>query len=510
MQTTEDILSRKFQHKIDFKVTTLTPVSIGDGGIKSQLIDYHLGEEGVHFIDEDKLSEALQENGLTDKFMEGILNVSNKNTTNYVSNFLKDNNTIIEIESLYKDDIAISFFAPDDVSPNQLSTILKNSNQEPYLSGSTIKGAIATVFMYDWLKNTDEGEMKLRILLSTHLKKNKEDFQKEFNKLYRGCFELDKKDNETPPVFAKLKVRDSNPIAESLGIYHVERISVKDESKSIPITREAIMPNSSADCQILIDKSFPDKHQSIDTRLKSVSSLPSLIKLINSFTKTFVEREINLLNNEHIKNNLYAKHLKEFYEDKIEPLSKRDDLAVFSLGFGKGYFMNSIGLAMNKTNLQDALEKMGVMKEGQKVFPVTKSIFFLDNDTFLPPGWVIVSGNDTNISDIVQTISKESKKQTPEINNEGSESTTKTDISELIELNTLASNSIVPATISHISNKCRVLIKTNASEIELDLNGFKKNNPLRNNPKFDLDFPVMVQITQMKEGEIIQVKYVEK
>jgi CRISPR-associated protein Csm5 len=154
-------------HHYALQLTTLTPTSIGTGDTLSSAIDYEFTPQNkrLRFVNKSVLEKVLVEKDLTDALIRDMLTVkrdkNNKEIPFNIAFFLKDNrvafDTVLE-KKFYdvKGGSAIRF--------RQLYTILKNAGK-PYIAGSSIKGAIETAILYDWLTTHEEGKQQLAELI---------------------------------------------------------------------------------------------------------------------------------------------------------------------------------------------------------------------------------------------------------------------------------------------------------------------------------------------------------
>lgn len=136
------------------KATVITPVSIGNGHQLSPYKDYVIKNGFVHYIDTKKLGELLaKEDGLMDEYVEGVANMDGNRSRFDLQEFIA-NRLNFDISDITKEKLT---FYGDAAAKLPLNTIIKTPNNEPYIPGSSLKGAIKTALVYTDLEKTDEG-----------------------------------------------------------------------------------------------------------------------------------------------------------------------------------------------------------------------------------------------------------------------------------------------------------------------------------------------------------------
>jgi len=131
------------------KITSLTPICIGDGQKLSPFSDYKLKRDKLIYLNHEKIKGALENNpNLIDDYVEGII-LGKDNT---------GNNFDVEIFFLNRAKLALNALTQrtidSTVNPKgnkNLYTIIKNSGVHPYIPGSSLKGAVKTTLLYNWL-----------------------------------------------------------------------------------------------------------------------------------------------------------------------------------------------------------------------------------------------------------------------------------------------------------------------------------------------------------------------
>lgn len=312
-----------------YRITTLTPVSIGDGNMLSAFADYVLEKGKIHYINQQAIREKMGEMPeLIDLYVEGMIR-GKSNTTNTFD--LK--NFIFNRLKLTLQQVASHSIEAKNVSgKKEFYTVVKNAGQSPYIPGSTLKGAIKTALLYDWLIEDDEGRQWCTNYLNNIT-----------NKDLTG-----KLDKELSREFDKfeLGVSDSSLLEfDTLQAIDIKRLNIKKGSLDIPQTREAIKENTTCQCEIRnVRKLIGEKADG--TKVYKNYSWKELCRIINTFSSHSSDAEWTMLSNigKKIDDDIYFS-LEDFYED-VEKKTESSTIAYLRLGTGKGFYFNSIALAL--------------------------------------------------------------------------------------------------------------------------------------------------------------------
>lgn len=310
-----------------YKITTLTPVSIGDGNTLSAFADYVLEKGKIHYINQQAIRDKMGKSPeLIDFYVEGMIRgKSNMTNTFDLKNFIFNRLKLtLQQAALY------SIEAKNVSGKKEFYTVVKNAGQSPYIPGSTLKGAIKTTLLYDWLidAKNDWCENYLENL------NNKEE---------RGRLEA-----QLMTEFDKfeLGVSDSSLLDfDMLQAIDIKRLHIKKGSLNIPQTREAVKENIACECEIRnVRKLIAEK--AAGTKVYKNYSWRELCKIINKFSDNSCNIEWEIMERFEKKlDNKYYKHLENFYRT-IQKRTESLTTAYLRLGTGKGFYFNSIALAL--------------------------------------------------------------------------------------------------------------------------------------------------------------------
>lgn len=310
-----------------YRITTLTPVSIGDGNTLSAFADYVLEKGKIYYINQQIIRDKMGKNPeLMDFYVEGMIR-GKSNTTNTfdLKNFIFN-----RLKLTLQQAASHSIEAKNVSGKKEFYTVVKNAGQSPYIPGSTLKGAIKTALLYDWLidAKNDWCENYLENL------NNKEE---------RGRLEA-----QLMTEFDKfeLGVSDSSLLDfDMLQAIDIKRLHIKKGSLNIPQTREAVKENIACECEIRnVRKLIAEK--AAGTKVYKNYSWRELCKIINKFSDNSCNIEWEIMERFEKKlDNKYYKHLENFYRT-IQKRTESLTTAYLRLGTGKGFYFNSIALAL--------------------------------------------------------------------------------------------------------------------------------------------------------------------
>jgi len=399
---------------IKLSIQTLTPVSIGGdkGEQLSPYADYVFSRDGkmLHFLHLKKLEEAVAAQGIIDEYVRAIRSAMDNNRSEFdLEQFI----TGRLHQSI--DDFTARCVSQQGLNPGQrvfIAPIVKNAGA-PYIPGSSIKGALRTAMLYDWLVNTEAGmpamklaEKSLRQLAQLHdrrfdLKKNRAEFkairqvEMEIKKLDRTIF--DEEDLfgrlHDGPEARFLRVRDTAPLPkDAMEVQSLRRIRiVPGKGKStIPQVVEAIPAGTALESDISVLPDFAKPELAYWNKADTTE----LLAYLNAFSTACIENEITELSDALNAGNKLdfageIRRLLKFYEDLKEQCNQGE--LILRLGFGKTINDNSLLLAAlhgpdSNQVWHDMRAAFHKIRRKDDFYPITRLI----TPGGLPMGWVKV------------------------------------------------------------------------------------------------------------------------
>jgi CRISPR-associated protein Csm5 len=450
-----------------YYIKVLSPVSVGSGGSISPLMDYIQNEDEIMYINEGEFTNLLDKTDLIDVFSEKVKKVSKRDKSTFLRNFLN------EYASVDPDEVAdfnIPFYRDSHDNPVEIAQIVKTKNHA-YIPGSSVKGAIRTYILYDWMKEhlsiTEEFINELDRVYSEYqnqiriqpneIRRIKRKLCKDTDRWFKTniedvCFKEGKNDESFLMQF--LSISDTiNNTKTKWAVYQTERVHLRNGDKVLSTPREAILVNNIFEIEI---KRITTQHRPESYNLPTIDKLWTIINTLNH---DLITHELDIWEGcEHnFEGSYYAVEIIDFYKHLLEDLKKGKRF--ICIGFGKTYYLNSIGLLI-KQKSPEAFKKLrelySMEKEGQKFFPVTRTVCF-DGVAFVPVGWI-------EIMDIIELQEK------AEVNKKETDATIIPEIPEIIEepsLNfTLENYAGIPEIGTIIQAK---LTKTGKPHSQLDL-----------------------------------------
>lgn len=368
-----------------FRVTLsmLSPVFTGGGeqATLSPYTDFIQQGNQIIIIDQHKLQNALGiKTDLIEEFVQGIrCGFDNNRSVFSLSAFITNrlNLSLSEVEEC-------RLPVEGDSQKNHISRFIASGGRA-YIPGSTIKGAIRTAVLVDWLLKTNPGKKQLAEIRMFVEKK-------EWSALKRldpakECFGSIARD-----VFKYLRISDTAFFDNtSLSVREIKRVSIKEQRgnvqrrrSDIPMWSEALNSGTKSTFTVSLLKpssltGFPFLDQ---------QSIAELLHILNAQSRESCERELQEL--EPAPRDFEP--FKKFYGKLLDTINKvGGQEAIVRLGGGKTWFDNSIGFAIDQDDfgpefLFGAYLKM--LKLGNLPFPSTRSAVLKNNLPAQPLGWV--------------------------------------------------------------------------------------------------------------------------
>ena len=192
----------------------------------------------------------------------------------------------------------------------------------PYLPGSTLKGAIKTVLMYNWLKTDDKAEEAIEQVLEG----------KKFDW-------LEKQFEYKEDVFTRNVIRENSVklIADSQNIDKGSTVVV-DCYRSLPIRIESIAKNEIFFTELILNN----------------YKWKDLAHQANEYALDALNREITLIE----KDDRLIKHFNHLTIIEENIINAENEAAFFRIGYGKGYYLNSLGIAIYDYVSQEGKEDL--------------------------------------------------------------------------------------------------------------------------------------------------------
>ncbi|MDO4711163.1 MAG: type III-A CRISPR-associated RAMP protein Csm5 [Peptostreptococcaceae bacterium] len=286
--------------KYKMSLNVITALHVGGSEHKSVLKsnEYICDElnRTLYLIDENKFMQFLSESDLLDKYIEYIhRNVYQKrNQQDKVAGlytFLEENRSLNKIERFL-----LSTYEDVDVD-NEIKLFIRDAYNQPYIPGSSIKGAIVNSLLVDHLiKDRD----RYSSLKNTILKEAKEVTDQKLANSFRKSTSnrikevIDKILYYYPSRKIKqfgLSVSDSyasENISSDFLQDHDEHRLKKEDPKPIPLCREYLMPGSKLFFDLTLDIDLLEK-----TPLK-IQNAKDILKAVENASEYLTQHTLNV------------------------------------------------------------------------------------------------------------------------------------------------------------------------------------------------------------------------
>lgn len=441
----------KIGHTHNIKITVVSPVSIGDGKVLSPLSDYILHEGKLHYINHQLFEKALEQrmiNSGDSSIIDDYINTVSQNTneqkgaTVLLKEFIEN-----KLDHHFQDLVnktAIDVYGVKNAV--QMQSIIKNAGN-PYISGSSLKGAIRTALLYDWLMETKEGHKELKNICEfiekiypsfAQYKKEwawLDNEKKEKKKLPKASYdmwkELGKKlgsykqkiveyeaflfknineENSSMPNGQAIRIADTQPVqVNRITAYQAKRIRLKRRYGKKTKNEQPLSIKETLETGTEL---FTEWHvvteviNMANQKCLKNENIKALMKVLNQFSMDCIQSELVELDNiKDMPNKKYQKQLISFYENLEDKICR--GICLLRIGSGKTYFDNSLALAIanaddlvhprkderseESTTLHTFLKFIAILfnvePKKENVFPVTRTILN-KNGTAIPPGWI--------------------------------------------------------------------------------------------------------------------------
>lgn len=304
------------------RLHTLAPVFIGSGETITKK-EYIFKNNKIYILDLPKLFELINKRNLTDSYMKFVLNGNgqrNSRFTETLASWLDKNNI-----KNYDDVTAYVLNGVRNIEEKKslkgIQLFIKNAYNEPYIPGSSIKGLLRTVLMWNSVKKNygttvigklrKEAEVRTKQSDSRSIKKKVGVVSDSLEKLMF----TKKKDDDEWSIMRGLIVGDSIPVSrDDLVLCEKIDINTNGDEKTPNIFRECIKPGVDIEFDLTIDsRIFPCR-------------IEDIIKQINIYSKD------------------YYNIVTCSFEDR-----EKEDGEIF-IGGGAGYFSKTVSYALFNMN----------------------------------------------------------------------------------------------------------------------------------------------------------------
>lgn len=391
-------------YSFDYEISVITPIHIGGSEIISPIGDYIYKDSNIYFIDREKLGQLLIENNLVNDYVLAIDKISNEDKIDFLISFFKNRINNFDFNEIISGKSLPAFIKNNPVEISRF--VVENENY--YIPGSSLKGAINTAILYNWLLNKDNFKrnlepwlIKIKQIDESSLKNNqqrkdkKKNFEKYFDEdVLAKCFGSVKNRERMPMI--DFRVSDTSPLDQNdFSFYEIARFRIDNGEDDIPIIKECLVPKSKANGKLQITYSKIDftKKKIYNHLIQNFIDKNNIIKLLNEFSSAVIEFELQSLSTlKKTQGDLLE--YKKILNDLKQKCDSNQEIAYLRLGFGKMQFFQTIAVAIfnhfGKNNDNILWENYlwycaGFPEELGEIYPITRALTTI-NET--PLGWV--------------------------------------------------------------------------------------------------------------------------
>ena len=251
---------RDFLEKHKVILETIEPVFIGSGkSLRKKEYAIDKQSKKAWFFDEIKLYEYFSERKMLDKYEKYLIE-----ETKPFEAWLKENRIY---EKDYSNISKYSLSCRDVADLNTVKDILlfqKDAYGNPYIPGSSLKGALRTVLAAGYINNNpaefDSDEQKIRSEASNYNYKNRKLYlSREIKNIESIVFNKKRRDEKNRnsavnDIMSGLRISDSDQLSiNDLTICQKTDIDPKGKEHDLPIVRECLKPGTKIEFELTID-----------------------------------------------------------------------------------------------------------------------------------------------------------------------------------------------------------------------------------------------------------------
>lgn len=374
-----------------FKIKTISPVAIGNGLPDSSFAVYHFDGDNFYYLDFLKLKEIGFDNATLNSFVDNIEQQILNNKIDFVKLFEKTFNKPISILQIKQ----VKAFGLETGEIRIIREIVKTNNH-PYITGSTIKGAIKNALLKNFIIEKKGVVLKKdnNVVDITNILKESISNKKKIKNItdailiFENALFGDLKDKRGIHWSNTFRVADSSEI-ETWEVTQVRRLNINSGILQVPYLQEIIPKDIDLSSEIKVDSLSNYKICSVNNnfiRLNDLNQIKRVFKIVNDDSLQFIDYEMDRLKGNR---GLDSQNLFEYYVKLKKQINEKPNKIFMRIGGGKTFFQNTIALALQKINndlLSKYLELFNENMDNQNEdYPVSRAII---THKVEPLGWV--------------------------------------------------------------------------------------------------------------------------
>lgn len=250
-------------------LTTRSPVFIGSGmEVTKKEYYYDHSKKRVHILNLEKFIRLIVDKGLSDAYEAYVLRGAYRE---YLADFLRDHRiSRAEIEAITDYIIDSADALPPEHSLKEIKLFMRNAYQQPYIPGSSLKGALRTALLVKMLHEDGDKRNKSADLFLMAIRSQQQrnrNYAKEatarIEENYINTLGQNRKKtgDAVNSLMRGISVSDSQPVrdTDAMILCGKNDLSVTGNIKPLNVVRECLRPNVKVSFDLCLDSSILKK-----------------------------------------------------------------------------------------------------------------------------------------------------------------------------------------------------------------------------------------------------------
>ncbi|GJM33932.1 MAG: type III-A CRISPR-associated RAMP protein Csm5 [Saprospiraceae bacterium] len=358
-------------YPFDIKITTLSPIHIGNGETLSSTGEYLTTADAIYFLKHEELMALLKKEGLFDDYLEKI--VHEREHFDFYQT-LKD--WSINPIGLEERRLPLSQPGLNPASNNILHLHIKTGKQV-YVPGSTFKGLIRHAVLADQLLNNKQMLQEIDAQIKRLIEEGKGLWQikQYWERKERELLEVD--------LFKMIRCTDSETVSDSaVCVQQIRRQSMTGQaSESLDWLEECIAKEQQL--AFILTYYLPEQSRVKNDAFLQHKNPSKLFELLNAWSATVIQQEIELVEASKLGEDDRKSMIKQLEQLKQDIFNANGAYAIARIGKGKTVFFQTIMPLLTTTTRQLLIDL--IKKEPTQVFPASRVLTVQDG---LMKGWI--------------------------------------------------------------------------------------------------------------------------
>ncbi|MCF7740524.1 MAG: type III-A CRISPR-associated RAMP protein Csm5 [Candidatus Marinimicrobia bacterium] len=371
----------KLNYNQKYKITTLSPIHIGNGDSYQKYIDFVPHKNGALLYDTDEIFDKIA----NDRKAIDELYQTTSGTQSNIHNFVEKQNLVLE------NTVKIPF----KVFSFNIQKLIRNGMGYPQIPGSSLKGGLRSALYAHYFSRLSK--QKQKELLNTIQPKTWGKFAA--REIERELFGSDPTQDlmkafiVTDADFSKENVKYNDCRILSLkknGGWSWKTKKVRGNTFPMNVYFEAIRENASSYLTLGIDQFLlknPNAQKKLGFDKKLSADFTAIHSVINQHTENLIDQELDFLY-DHDKNNK-LKAITSFYEKLRYSIPEPSKGCLLRIGWGSGWkFITGNILKDHPDHLKKFRKQFKMGRKGFSEYPKSRKIIMSGRNPATVPGWI--------------------------------------------------------------------------------------------------------------------------